>query len=475
MGKRGMSIRRSLSLLLALVMVIGLLPVSVFAAEGTYGLDDKYWKVEGPEISTNYLVPGDTTGEVTVRVKFIRVASDAVTEEAAFDMTIGERTLHSMITISGDKEINLGTHDEGVSLAKTNQDNDTLVFETTLTVPATTKEIETSGTWNNDTHLAKVSVPVKFKYEGLLNIQYKAGSGDAYDMPFPPSDRWSLDEGGYAIIYSKPARDGYRFVGWKCSVDDKTYNYGDTLPESLGIQAVGNTVGLTAQWTKDTDSEVTVKFDKNGTDAELLFANTMTVTKGEDFVIPVGCLPTRDGYKFAGWSADNGTIKYMPGSVISNVQDNITFKAQWTRENVQVSFSATLPNGVTASRKIEGVTYSITGVNDSSNVGKGTAVEITVQLPENYDASTLTVTANNVALQGKLKDNTTGTYVYSFRADSDTTVEISTPQEKTFTVALPLSEKYNAVFKTPDAAVGATTATVGYDGNYSFTVTPFAG
>ncbi len=486
MGKRGMSIRRSLSLLLALVMVIGLLPVSVFAAEDKYGLDDTFWKADWwTRTETSCLKPGDTTYEVTVGVEFTRTSTINVDNATTFDMVIGDKTLHSTITVSG-QAIHLETNDPGVSTSTKNVGSgaiidNTIVFEAKLTVGVNDTVVKTSGTWAERALTEELISLEKPEYEGFAYVQYKAGSKDVYDMPSPTGVEWDLWDGDYSIVYTEPARDGYNFLGWKCSLDDKIYKRGESLPCSI-LTENGQTVELTAQWAKDTDSEVTVKFDKNGTDAELLFADSMTVTKGEDFVIPTGCLPTRDGYKFKGWSTNqNADSGDMPGTVITGgVTANTTYYAIWAREKVTV----TVPASVQGVRSLQYV-YTEDGRADKIGVGgtryspdKGSTFGVQFRLAEKYDLSTLVVTANGVALQGKQGNTDTDgltLYTYSFRADSDTTVEISTPQEKTFTVALPLSEKYSAVFTDPAAAMGATTATVGYDGTYSFTVTPFAG
>lgn len=185
-----------------------------------------------------------------------------------------------------------------------------------------------------------------------------------------------------------------------------------------------------------------------------------TVTEGKTYYVN-GNTPTAAGYTFKGWSGSDGKT-YQPGQTISNVTGNIALTAQWSRNTVTITWPTDLPTGVTGSD----------GWN-TTTVNEGSPVSFTLTLAEGYDPSTLTVTANGVALAGV--KGTDGKYTYSFQANSDTAIAVSTPSKLTYTVALPSGSNFYAWFTAPDAAKNKSTAVLEYGSTYSFTVKPVDG
>lgn len=136
--------------------------------------------------------------------------------------------------------------------------------------------------------------------------------------------------------------------------------------------------------------------------------------------------------------------------------DNITLTAVWSQNKVTITWlPGSLPTGVTGS-----------GWNTTTPAFEGDTVTFSLTLADGYDPSTLTVTANGVALAG-MESN--GTYTYSFQANSDTEIKVSTPSKLTYTVVLP-SGNFTAKFDD-----NTTSKTVTYGDDYSFTVKPHTG
>jgi uncharacterized repeat protein (TIGR02543 family) len=92
--------------------------------------------------------------------------------------------------------------------------------------------------------------------------------------------------GGSAATYYTPTRYGYKFLGWRCSADNKLYNSG-SLPTGTWYD-----ITYTAEWEL---GKYTLSF-KNADGSNV---SSKTVTYNTN----IGDLPSisRNGYTFAGW------------------------------------------------------------------------------------------------------------------------------------------------------------------------------
>ena len=122
-----------------------------------------------------------------------------------------------------------------------------------------------------------------------------------------------------------PYRDGYEFLGWSTSNDTSVEYYaGSTYSTNAGTT-------LYAVWTAN---EYIVTFDANGgTNAPA------AQTKVHDTALTLSTtVPTKSGYSFAGWKANDGTI-YQAGSVYT-ANAGTTLYAVWTANEYTVAFDA---------------------------------------------------------------------------------------------------------------------------------------
>jgi len=154
----------------------------------------------------------------------------------------------------------------------------------------------------------------------IITFDSNGGNGTPADM--------SKTKGQYIYFPSYSLiRDGYKFLGWSCDVNDssaKIYEPGEAF-------LVDRDVTFIAVWAK----EYKIIFDANGggvTPADIV------KSEGQDIYIPSYSL-TRDGYKFLGWSydvSDSNAKLYKPGEVFSEDMD-VTFTAVWVKESDTIS------------------------------------------------------------------------------------------------------------------------------------------
>lgn len=221
----------------------------------------------------------------------------------------------------------------------------------------------------------------------------------------------------------------------------------------------------------------TVTFLAGAADAYIPFVATATVANGDNYTIPAGT-PTRKGYTFGGWT--DGAHTYPAGDMILNVTSDIVLSAKWTATPVTIEIVN------------ENVTdVDVIGLHTTSSIdGK---VHFNVKVPVKYNTADLRVSAGNLTssyiilvpvdrVEGT--DLATGkpivTLYYQFTVEEDLTyvdptthglkllVHVDKVPVKTFNVTLPTGAGFDAKFTDP-ASDGKLT-TVNYDGTVSFTV-----
>ena len=221
----------------------------------------------------------------------------------------------------------------------------------------------------------------------------------------------------------------------------------------------------------------TVTFLAGAADAYIPFVATATVANGDNYTIPAGT-PTRKGYTFGGWT--DGAHTYPAGDMILNVTSDIVLSAKWTATPVTIEIVN------------ENVTdVDVIGLHTTSSIdGK---VHFNVKVPVKYNTADLRVSAGNLTssyiilvpvdrVEGT--DLATGkpivTLYYQFTVEEDLTyvdptthglkllVHVDKVPVKTFNVTLPTGAGFDAKFT--DSASDGKLTTVNYDGTVSFTV-----
>ncbi|MDE5546759.1 MAG: InlB B-repeat-containing protein [Anaeroplasmataceae bacterium] len=149
----------------------------------------------------------------------------------------------------------------------------------------------------------------------------------------------------------EPTREGYTFAGWKVNGADWTMN-----------TAITGNITIVAQWTAVPAKEYwTVTIDLNdGTEA-----TTRQVEKGQKLT---GISePTREGYTFAGWKANDAAW-----TMDEAITGNITIVAQWTENTPAVEYwtvTIDLNDGSTPTTKDVVKGQKLTEVNEPTREG----------------------------------------------------------------------------------------------------------
>jgi len=151
---------------------------------------------------------------------------------------------------------------------------------------------------------------------------------------------------------TNPTKDGYVFVEWL--LNNNSFNF-DT--------EIVSDIKLVASWKKLDEDSVTVTFNSNGGSS----VATQTVKKGEKANKPTN--PTRNGYTFNGWFLNNKKYDFN-----SSVDDNITLKAEWTKnQTTQGNTNSNQNQGQPSTPEVVKYTVSFNS-NGGSSVASQTIV-----------------------------------------------------------------------------------------------------
>ena len=116
------------------------------------------------------------------------------------------------------------------------------------------------------------------------------------------------------IIFAKPKRKGYVFLGW----------YGDPhfTKKKRGIKA-GSTGNVTvyARWKR---IKYSIEYDLRGGKPSIALPKSYTVKSND--IVPLA--PTKDGYRFAGWYSDS-KLQNAVASIPAGSTGNIKLYAKW--------------------------------------------------------------------------------------------------------------------------------------------------
>ena len=478
--------KRLLSLLMALIMTLSLLPTAAFAAEGDpIVLSAAHWEEPNKTQQLSSYTYSDSSKPNFGF--FLGIGFDNFTPstnlypgavvEIPFKCNYTGTLSPQKITFTF-KDLN-SYHGTSIEDSRT-----TILDEHTGTLPALVGEdgslrftVQSSYTLKNGTSGSSDLVTVQIKdlvpaSTWQVKFHMNDGTGAVYSsVPV---------QGGYGTTRpSDPTREGYKFAGWYTEADSRS-------PYDFGAPVTADT-NVYAHWTADGTTQAgshTVNFLPGAADAYIPFVATATVKDGTDYTIPTN-KPTREGYEFKGWSIKSGTATLENGQ-LTNVTSDVTLEAQWVRKQVKVVIT----------KDTDDVTVLPTNTF-TGTVGKAAHFGVTV--PAKYDAAKMTVLAGTIHGEHKylvpesqhIADNGNITFYYQFTVtegmfaqDPDTgeqtlPVHVDAVTEKTFNVTLPTGERFDAAFTAvPNASIPAgkeladlTNVTVAYGGSVSFTVT----
>lgn len=475
--------KRLLSLLLALIMLLGMLPTAVFAADPValtttqhpdttdFEFDALHWTDENAQIGFAYSTNASGGDE---KINTVRLSFDGFTPGT--NHVAGEKLnmnlrIQSVPCGAGfvcalfESSAKVGN----TTITKNSQVDDVRDW----TFPGVEAEVQADGTasfqvkvqaeftktpaadFDGETLTIEKTVTIKnlFPTADHCSITYNMndGSETVHSTEYVPKENRG------ATRPADPTRAGYIFGGW----------YKDTLctqEADFGTPITGDTT-FYAKWTAVAQTH-TVSFVADVTGVSQM---PDAIIVEHDKTIPADKVPTvppiREGYNFLYWT-DNLTTKARY-DFAQKITADVKLYPVWEREKVNITWTNNNTTGATWTQSA------------TSEVDLNSTVNFTLTLDEGYELPT--VTAGGALLAGALvKTDTNGkrTYSYSFVANAvetekeggtkvrEMTVEIGETKLRKVTIALPTGDGFRATFTgctgTAQKANGRTSYTFNY-------------
>ena len=381
--------KRLLSLILALVMLLGMLPTAVLAEDantlksgvtGSYGdkLTFRAWS-EVPADRTYFV--GDEV-DVTVHYELLassKATSAIITELSSFNLDFRHIPSESAV-LTNVNESTAVTADGFSDQSKVTTNGEAKAF-----LPGT---VIASGS---------------FVLHNRAIEDYRAtGIDDCYG-----SIQLGVD---YTVSYK--AIDG--------GEEKEFTSESSTLSTFVNYVPLGYAVSFAAGTTDDVTGmpETVYTASKVELEDDVYFCEIPNVK------------PERKGYDFVGWKVDNSTI-VQPGATL-NVTADTRLTALWT-EKVAGAHVVTFDVG--AGAQVTGVTYT-DETNKTVTVADGKSISFRVAAADGYDAADLTVMAGGELLIPQVVGNT---YYYKYTPEEDVTLTVSADAEK-YTVSFDVAK-----------------------------------
>ena len=280
-------------------------------------------------------------------------------------------------------------------------------------------------------------------------VTYNANGGDRVPAQTVPP--------GTVITLPAATRNGYSFNGWL--INGQVYNVGASYTVNSDVMPI-------ARWVENPPDAVqyTVTFNANGgtgtMSAQTFAAETAQNLRANAF--------TRSGYTFSGWNtAANGSGTSYANGASYTATGNVTLYAQWTRNaaTYTVTFNANGGAGTMSAQTFTAGTaqnltanaftrtgYTFNGWNTAAN-GSGTS----------YANSASYTATGNVTLYAQWTQNAAATYTVTFNANGGT----GTMTAQTFTAGTAQNLTANAFTRTGYTFSGWNTAANGSGTSYA--------
>ena len=301
--------------------------------------------------------------------------------------------------------------------------------ENNVELPTPSKTGYTFDGWYTEkTGGTKVNTP----YKPTSNVTlYAHWTANEYTITFNPGDKATVSSTSKKVTYDQtygelptPVREGYTFVGWFNSSDNKIEN--TTIVKITGDET------LTAKWL---GAEYTVTFNSDG--GEVTPTSKKVQNEGKYGELPT---PTKTGYTFNGWYNVSGTK--IESTTTVNLTSDETLTARW---NAVKSTLTVNPNGGTWEGSSETQTFT-QDYNTTKNIPNPTSPKgYTVKFDGNGGES-----EQSELTQSKAFDNWTLTGAGNFAGTTYTFADKEGTLTANYTendITLPNVTKEGAIFK----------------------------
>lgn len=483
------TLKRFLSTLLAVVMVLGMVPFTALAAPANgYNLT-----VTAPDYvavgqtvdasSTLTGLAGASTYNANVKIE-VTSPTGANPKILATDTTSGIVYNLAATTSAGTVDTD-GTVSSGgvwgnqstgfpVSEGYSATTPLTLKFDVPGDYTATFKLIAV-GTGNEICSGTKTITVVGFKSLTASSANPQIGTD------FTVTAETTATSGTVQFSYGSQTRTAAVGTNGKATADF-TAEAGQTAVVAIlsGISGVDPVTATATITPGAADTYYDVTFLPGAADAYIPFSpTTVSVKSGDSYPLPTA-IPTREGYTFKGWDSDgnSGAAEYAYNggtytpSAVAPAAD-MTLNAVWEKTEYPINY---FPDASTAAKYVLKTRFAAIGET----------VYFSIKVPDGYDASTMTVAAEAgiiLAPYSSFSGTNDTTYYYSFvltqkmASGGGANVYFTDPSKLTYTVMMPVGHFDAAITaangSTIDPAVSS--ASVEYGEDYTFTVTPASG
>ena len=482
--------KRLLSLLMALIMTLSLLPTAALAASDYVVslVDPPYDTVivgqESAGITAKLTSPDSTPKNVRLKVTVNQTSPTA--DPVA--CTIQYRDTSGAYVTTTDGYLDDGTVSIPVSSTSPVQATFKLKFDNPGNYSYTVEAFEWDSTTKTATSLnatASTYIPVKDAIESLAVTPTDPEAG----QPFTVRADTNVNSGNVVFEYNSvqvsapvnPLLDNKGYAEYTFTAVAGETSVKATLTDAAGKlstkTATLTTVGMPATYH-------TVTFHENAAGVYNM-PPSQTVENGQAAVESI--TPQRDGYTFGGWYKDAAcTTPFAPNTPVT---EDLHLYAGWNKIKYPVIF-AHHPTDVTP---------FLTTPTTPNSAAVGDTVTFNITVPAKYDTTNMLVSVGNPgvymllapASQHTSPTNGSTTFYYHFEVkdqmiDRDTDpaapkipIVVDSLTEKTFTVMMPTGH-FDAEITSADPAGstiadGKKSASIVYGGSYTFTVMPDEG
>lgn len=515
--------KRLLSLLLALIMLLGMFPTAALAAEPAGGIvlnsdeykahglifkfepilpDGPYIMGESKDFRVHYTIStatGDDYVEITELKQFARysnaqtgmIAGSEVKDKKASDPAYSEITKE--VTPDGSQPVRV--FNPGVVIVEGDiTDSNSIISDENNTgrllqriyFAAEWHGVSLTDIYNTNETVGETSIKTMTVSARYLPLGYSVSYNDGgytgtAGIPVGTfrTTGSGKDNQSFTISDVTPTLAGCTFKGWSSDTWENKDADGNPVLFQPGdtVEKVGADTVLTAVWEPtETANTHTVSFVADVTGVSQL---PDAINVEHDTVIPGEKVPTvppiREGYNFLHWTDDLTTKAEY--NFTQKITADVKLYPVWARNQVKITW----PTSTSAGETLIHPGYT-EDANHSTMVDVGSTVTFRVQWYTEYDPAT--VLANDLPLGGRVgtEDEYGVTYTYQFTANEDTTITVNPATRKTFTITLPSANGCDVTFtecrgwdsRDMSAAEGSTSYTFQYGDKFKVKLEAYA-